>query len=93
MTPEEERMNQAVSNGTDFAVDQLDLGDRDMDLGNIFANAIALSWKLQEPPRTWPEFIAEQWSAEPGTSEDPATWRDFAPCPASAAAAAREGER
>jgi hypothetical protein len=82
----DDRLTQAVEDGTDFVADQLDLGERDTDLLSIIANAIGTAWDRPGQPLTWPQFIAENWSAEPGTSEDPATWWDFKSTPEPAAA-------
>jgi hypothetical protein len=73
-TGAEDRMSRAISEGTDFVTEHLDLGEGDSDLANVVANAIGTAWRRQGQPFTWPEFIAENWSAEPGSTEDPATW-------------------
>ena len=74
----EDRMSRAVNDGTDFVTGYLDIGDRDIDLGNIFANAIATAWHRQGT-FTWEDFISENWSASPGEDDDPATWHDWEP--------------
>jgi hypothetical protein len=80
----EDRVSRAVNDGTDFVTGYLDLGERDTDLGNIFANAIGTAWRRQEP-FTWEEFIGENWSADPGGSDDPATWWGWQPAAARSA--------
>ena len=76
----EDRMSRAINDGTDFVTGYLDLGERDADLANIIANAIGTAWRRQGQPFTWEEFIAENWSADPASGEDPASWWDWGPC-------------
>ena len=76
---ERERVDKAVNNGTDWVLANLDLSDRDTDLLNVAANAILSAYQRGgEASFDWDEFIAENWSAEPGdTDGDPRTWHDF----------------
>jgi hypothetical protein len=77
MAGAESRMSAAVNAGTDFVQEELDLRDRDIDLTNVVANAIATAWHCRGQGFTWAEFIAACWSAEPGSEEDPASWWDW----------------
>jgi hypothetical protein len=73
----DDRMLRAINDGIDFVMEHLCLSDRDADLANVIGNAIGTAWNRQEPPATWAEFIGENWSADPGEKEDPATWWDW----------------
>lgn len=73
----EDRMLQAINDGIDFVNEQLGLGERDADLANVIGNAIGTAWNNPGRPFTWAEFIGENWSADPGEKEDPATWWDW----------------
>jgi hypothetical protein len=75
----EDRMSRAINDGTDFVTGHLDLSERETDLANIIANAIGTAWHRQGQPFTWDEFIAENWSADPCSEDDPGTWWDWAP--------------
>jgi hypothetical protein len=73
----DDRMRRAINDGIDFIHEHLGLNERDADLANVIGNAIGTAWSHQEPPATWAEFIGENWSADPGEKEDPATWWDW----------------
>jgi hypothetical protein len=76
----EERMILAVSDGVDYAKQQLGLGsERDDDLADVIARAIEDAWHRPGQPPTWRQFIAEHYDAKPATPGDPATWWDFTP--------------
>ena len=79
----EDRMSRAINDGTDFVTASLCLSERDTDLANLIANAIGTAWRRRGAPFTWEEFIAENWSAEPASQDDPSTWWHWGPCPAS----------
>jgi len=87
----EKRMSRAVNDGADFIIAHLDLTEREVNLASIIANAIGTSWDRQGEPFTWEDFIATNWSAEPGTEEDPATWHNWAAAGTSQASAPGPG--
>lgn len=76
---EKEKFLRALNQGIDWVKDQLDLDDEQADLLNVAGNAMGTAYDRGNDEFTWEEFIAENWSAEPGTPEDPMTWHDWAP--------------
>lgn len=73
----EDRMDRAIDEGTDFVRKHVDLSEADGDLADVVAKAIGTAWRREGRPFTWEGFIAENWSASPGTQDDPATWWDW----------------